>query len=297
MVSSVIGLLLLPFAVALAAGYGAAVAQRRLPPHVATWFLTVLAVAIGLAALCAVGLVTFGFVAQHPFDGLLGWCHDIYEPHDAVPTPLGITAMGAFAFMAIRTWRVRHHRAHLLALIGPDPVEIVATAAPIAFAAPGRPGQIVISTGMLRALDADELRVLFAHENAHLEHRHHRFLSVVELAAAAVPMLRPLLTQLQFATERWADEEAAEAVGDRELVAQAVARAALATFDHANTPALSLTGSGVPARIEALRAEPPHWHGRAKVACAAVAGFVVVGLAGSTMQLHHLVQFAIHICT
>jgi Zn-dependent protease with chaperone function len=297
MISSVIGLLLLPFAVALTAGYGAAIAQRRLPPHVATWLLTLLAVAIGLAALWAVGLVAFGFIAQRPLDGFLGWCHEIYKPHDAVPTPLGITAMAAFAFMAIRAWRVRRHRAHLLALIGPEPVDIVATTAPFAFAAPGRPGQIVISTGMLRALDADELRVLFAHENAHLEHRHDRFLSVTELATAAVPMLRPLFRQLQFATERWADEDAAQAVGDRELVAQAVARAALATFDHANKPALSLTGSGVPARIEALRAEPPQWHGRAKVACAAVAGFVVVGLAASTMQLHHLVQFAIHICT
>jgi Zn-dependent protease with chaperone function len=294
---SVIGLLLVPFIGALAAGYGAAVAQRRLPPRAATWFLTVVAAAVGLAALSAIGLVGFGYLAQRPLDGFLGWCHETYAAHDGVPAPLGIVALAMTAFMAFRVWRVRRHRAHLLALIGPEPVEIVASPAPIAYAVPGRPGQIVVSTGMLRALDADELKVLFAHEDAHLEHRHYRFLSIVELVAAAVPMLRPLLRQLQFVTERWADEDAAEVVGDRELVARAIARAALATFDHANAPVLSLTGSGVPARVEALRAEPPQWHGRAKVGLAAVVAFVVVGLAASTLQLHHLVRFAIHICT
>jgi hypothetical protein len=293
---SATGLLLLPFIGALVAGYAAVVAQRRLPPDVATWLLTVVAGAAGLGALSAVGLVGFGFLAQRPLDGFLGWCHETYAAHDAVPTPVGFIALATIAFMVFRVWRVRRHRAHLLALIGPEPVEIVASPAPLAYAVPGRPGQIVVSTGMLQALDAEELRVLFAHEHAHLDHQHYRFLTVVELAAAAVPMVRPLLRQLQFVTERWADEDAAEVVGDRELVARAISRAALATFDHANGTALSMTGSGVPARVAAMRASPPRWHARSTVALCVVASLVLLGVAASMLQLHHMVEFGIHIC-
>jgi predicted transcriptional regulator len=52
------------------------------------------------------------------------------------------------------------------------------------------------------------------------------------VAAAAVnPLLAPVREAVTYLVERWADEEAAEAVADRRLVARAVARAALATAD------------------------------------------------------------------
>ncbi|MEP6851048.1 MAG: M48 family metalloprotease [bacterium] len=44
---------------------------------------------------------------------------------------------------------------------------------PDALALPGMSGRIVVSTGMLRALSAEEKRVLLAHEAAHLTHRHY----------------------------------------------------------------------------------------------------------------------------
>ncbi|CAN5754244.1 hypothetical protein BH20ACT4_BH20ACT4_06730 [soil metagenome] len=67
------------------------------------------------------------------------------------------------------------------------------------------------------------------YERAHVTHHHHRHLATAEVAAAIMPLVRPLLTRLRFATERWADETAACEIGDRRLVARAIARAALAS--------------------------------------------------------------------
>ncbi|WP_240678378.1 M48 family metalloprotease [Streptomyces griseoviridis] len=63
---------------------------------------------------------------------------------------------------------------------------------PDAYALPGRPGRVVVTTGMLRALDAREREVLFAHERAHLAGRHHLFAVCAESAAALHPALRAL---------------------------------------------------------------------------------------------------------
>jgi hypothetical protein len=77
-----------------------------------------------------------------------------------------------------------------------------------AFAVPGRPGRIVVSTGMLTALDPPQREALLAHERAHL--RSH-----------------PLARAVAFTIERWADEEAATACADRHMVARTIAKAAL----------------------------------------------------------------------
>ncbi|MFE2177043.1 M48 family metalloprotease, partial [Kitasatospora sp. NPDC059462] len=106
-----------------------------------------------------------------------------------------------------------------------------------AFALPGRPrrpgrpaepGRIVVTTGMLRALDARERAALLAHERTHLTARHHLFLALAAHAATAHPALRALRAPLGYHLERWADEAAAARVGDRAVTARAVGRAALA---------------------------------------------------------------------
>ena len=84
---------------------------------------------------------------------------------------------------------------------------------PTAFVLPGRPGRIVVSAGMLRALDVEERRVLLAHERSHLDRHHHRFIRLTDLAASALPLLRPVQRHVRFTVERWADEDAAAAVG------------------------------------------------------------------------------------
>jgi beta-lactamase regulating signal transducer with metallopeptidase domain len=126
---------------------------------------------------------------------------------------------------------------------------------PTAFALPGAPGRVVVSSGMLRALTAEERRALLAHERAHLRHRHHLFLLLFQLTAAVNPLLRPLSRTGAFAVERWADEEAVTVVADRQLVARAVTRAALATT-RAPRSALAATSGPVPQRVKALLAPP-----------------------------------------
>jgi beta-lactamase regulating signal transducer with metallopeptidase domain len=127
---------------------------------------------------------------------------------------------------------------------------------PTAFALPGSPGRIVVSSGMLQALTAAERGALLAHEGAHLRHRHHLFVLVLQVTAAFDPLLRPVSVAGAYALERWADEEAATEVADRQLVARAVARAALAT-KRVRSPALAATGGPVPQRVQALLAPPP----------------------------------------
>ncbi|MGX2997127.1 M56 family metallopeptidase [Streptomyces sp. JNUCC 64] len=97
-----------------------------------------------------------------------------------------------------------------------------------AWAGVGAGGRIVVTTGVLDGLTGPERRALFAHERAHLVRRHHRHLLVVRLAALANPALRPLRSAVLYTSERWADEEAATAVGSRRVVARAIGKAALA---------------------------------------------------------------------
>jgi hypothetical protein len=97
---------------------------------------------------------------------------------------------------------------------------------PLAVAVPGRPGHLLVTSGMLRLLDADQRRVLFAHENAHLNHRHHRLVTLTACAAAVNPLLIPVRAAVAYLVERWADEDAA-AVTDadrrrREQIAECV---------------------------------------------------------------------------
>jgi beta-lactamase regulating signal transducer with metallopeptidase domain len=81
---------------------------------------------------------------------------------------------------------------------------------------------------MIRALSPAEREVLLAHERAHAAGFHFLFTVAARLAAAANPLLRPVSAAVAYSVERWADEHAAAATGDRPLTARAVARAALA---------------------------------------------------------------------
>jgi Zn-dependent protease with chaperone function len=128
---------------------------------------------------------------------------------------------------------------------------------PVAIAVPGRPGHVLITSGILKLLDAAERRVLFAHERAHLAHRHHRLVAVTAAAAALNPLLAPARDAVAYLVERWADEDAAGEVGDRMLTARAVARAALATVDTASAAALALHGGSAVERVRALGEPAP----------------------------------------
>lgn len=162
---------------------------------------------------------------------------------------------------------------------------------PGAYALPGTPGRIVVTSGMLRTLNARERSALLAHERTHLRHRHHLFLLVLHLAAAVDPLLRPVATAGAFALERWADEDAAAALADRPLVARAVARAALAAA-HRPQPGLAVTGGPVPQRVRALLAPPPPMRRHLILAHAALLFACCVSLVLSAQDMDQIFDMA-----
>lgn len=289
--------LVFPGLVAVAVGLLAGQLQHHLRPAHGVKVLVGLAVMTALAVAGALATVAFGYAAQVSWMvDAFGWCRTFARSHDAAPAWVGVPAAGALLAMIAASLRsVRGRRRTLAPFVGGDAVEVLPTAQPIAFAVPGRPGHIVISDGMLRLLDKPEQAALFAHERSHLVNRHHRYTAVAELAAASVPVLRALARHVRFATERWADEDAADEVGDRRLVASAIARAALAS--NGFSPAqglLALSSHGVAARVDALLVDRPSPFQHAVAFGLAGALFAV---AGSTLQLHHLVAFASHVCS
>ncbi len=289
--------LVLPMVLAVGSSFFAAQVQRRLRPQSATWTLTALSVGSAMAIVWALGVPAIGFALEQPavarrFD----WCQSLFSSHNRVPAPVGVAAWVLLAAMAVAAAHHLHRRRHALSFYDQD---LIHTDVPLAFAVPGRlgrRGRVVVSTGMLRTLDEDERTVLFAHERAHLDHRHHRFLQVAETASAAVPFLRSISREVRFATERWADEEAAAVLGDRRVVARAIARAALASSVPAVSPQLTFTGTGARARVDAMLRPPA----ASRRSTAVWSGLAVIALwtsmGGSTLQLHHLVQFIAHVC-
>ncbi|WUH99865.1 M48 family metalloprotease [Spirillospora sp. NBC_00431] len=165
------------------------------------------------------------------------------------------------------------------------------TDVPIAVAVPGRHGGVLLSRGMLQRFTADELHVVFQHETSHLRHRHHRYAAAGALLSAVLPPLRPLCERLRLAVERWADEDAAEAVGDRAFVARTIAKAALARPEPARPgstgPSLGFAESGVVQRVEALLGTPPARNAVTGPLLFMSNGFVTGSLTAATLQLDH----------
>ncbi|GIL25160.1 M56 family metallopeptidase [Actinocatenispora comari] len=257
---------------------------RRLPPAPATRLLaggSVLAAGCGgfvLAVMAFVWLGQLGEVAEWGH-----WSPVTLHADSPLPAPVGIAAGAVLlplAFLGVRAAvdrcraLVRVHRA-CRRLARPGQVAIVDSAVPDAFTTPGVVGRIVVTTALLTALDADQQRALIAHERSHLAHRHAWWRLAADLAAAVNPLLRRTAATVTQATERWADEDAATAVGDRRLVARAVAHAALASRRRPAATAVAAVGGRVPQRVRALLAPPPR---RRPLL---LAGLLVVLLAGA----------------
>ena len=250
--------LLLPVLVALAARFAA----DRARPRVAVPALVVAAVLTAAATVWSLVLLILTLFDDLPamaaLDSRTG--RRLPEP---VPDRVAVTAAVLLAIVLIRLARDVHRRrntARRLRNAGPSAGGIVVAdwSEPLAIAVPGRPGEILLTTGMLRVLDAGERRAVLAHERAHLAHRHHRAMLLTGAAAAINPLLRPARDGVTYLVERWADEEAATGVGDRDLVARAVARAALATANHPMpAAALGVHGGVIVRRVRALQGPPP----------------------------------------
>ena len=151
---------------------------------------------------------------------------------------------------------------------------------------------------MLRSLGPAEREALFAHERAHNQAGHHYFLAAAELAAHCHPALRTLRATIRLAAERAADEAAATILGDRRLIATAIARAALAGQASRSTRpdfAPAATTGPVPQRVAALLT-PPERRSRATrctaLLLAACAVLSVCAGATGVFAFHHQVEVA-----
>jgi Zn-dependent protease with chaperone function len=271
--------------------------QRRLrPSHAATTY-AFLAAAAALTVSAIIAVLAVIFVAGLPFVArLVPWCRAVAHGH-GVPSWVGVgMSVAAAAMVASLVRSIRRERRHRGLVADGEAFLVLPIDQPTAFAVPGDPGCVVVSSGMLRALDPDERRVLLAHEQAHLRHRHHRYLRVAGLSAALVPALRPLLARVRFAAERWADEDAVVAVGDRRLVARAICQAALAQDAYPTMP-MAMAGLGVPARVDALLDDVTERSRLHRVGlAAATSAALLAAFASSSVQLHHLATLAFHLC-
>jgi Zn-dependent protease with chaperone function len=261
----------LPLAVSVLLGVSASGLGRRLPPGTAVRLLTAAMLVTALATGFVLAVAGVLVLAQIPLVAALGhWSAHVLGSGLPVPVVAGglaaLTVCGLLA-AAVRRAALSGRDLVLAAVacrrLGPavGGLVVVDHEEPDAYTLPGIGGRVVVSTAMLRALPADERRVLLAHEAAHLTRRHHLWVQAAELAAAANPLLRPAARAVRAAVERDADEVAATEVGDRLLTARALARAGLArtAVRRGTTLAAALAGadSAVADRARALLGGPP----------------------------------------
>ncbi|MFE2247580.1 M56 family metallopeptidase [Streptomyces lavendulae] len=298
---------------ALALPWGAAWLVRRLapllPPREACWALTGAAVLMagGTIAVLA-GLFHVPFLASLE---RLPLAHVLEEWPAVVPTA-GVAGVALAVQLALVARRWRKHRSLLKRAwrstdegVHDGDVLVVPGGEVDAFALPGhrrRPGRVVVTSGMVGALKPAEREVLLAHERAHLAGRHHLLAAVVDLSARVHPAVASLRKLLEFYLERWADESAAIAVGNRKAVAEAIARAALARAAQRRRPGtgypvLSATTGPVPQRVEALLLpRPTAPQGGARRAAAwglmLTAALSMVAAVAVAYRLHEYVEYA-----
>ncbi|MCQ4081029.1 M56 family metallopeptidase [Streptomyces sp. RB6PN25] len=252
-----------------------------LPPRAAALLLASTATLLALLSAGALAMLTAAGLLRLPLiAGLAHMSAADMRRSTPVVLPIGALAALTLAVAAVALLRTaQRHRRDLLRATdtaerhgGAGDLTVLPDPGADAYALPGlpgRPGRVVVTAGMLRRLDAREREVLLAHERAHLKCRHHVLIILTDLASCLHPALRLLRTPLTFHLERWADESAARAVGDRKLTARAVGRAALAASAAPALPrpamALAASTGPVPRRVAALLAaeQPrPHWSSR-----------------------------------
>ena len=287
--------LILPALVAVACGAAAGWFRLPLRPMLAVRVLTAIAVVVAATTTVVLAAVVVGFAARSALVlSVIEWCPVVPLHHHVgvaeglvAAVLLGVGVWRARRVLTRRRWASEGTHGQRLAVLDSDE--------PIAYAAPGDPGCVVISRGLLDALEPRERQVVVAHERAHLHHRHHRYLLAAELCRAMVPLLGPLVAQLRLATERSADETAVDALdGDRQLVARTIARAAITRSAHAGLVG-GFGGGSVPARVQALIGPPDSM---TSIAFALSAGVITAttAVAAGSVQIHHLAELIDHLC-
>ncbi|MEZ5258229.1 MAG: M56 family metallopeptidase [Ilumatobacteraceae bacterium] len=286
---------LFPLLVALVLGVVGAPAMGRVGPRVGAWAAVAVAVLLAAVAQPAAWLVLAVGRPHHGRAIGADWRALLHPLPSSLATATGL-AISVWAVLGttrmLRAW-VRHRGLRVEAA---DETVVIDDARAVAYSLPGHRGPVVVvSSGLIAMLDAEELAIVVAHERAHGRHGHHRLLLAAECCRAFLPPLAPIVRRLRFELERWADESAVATTGcDRTVAARTIARVALAgTADrsgHGLAPAMAT--HGVLGRAEAMMSPAPRpsvW-----VRALVVLHLAVVAALVAT-QAHHLASLAHHV--
>lgn len=149
---------------------------------------------------------------------------------------------------------------------------------------------ILFPAGLLLQLSPDLVRALLIHELAHLRRRDHWVQSLQQLAEVGLffhPVVWWLSEQIRVEREQLCDDESAQWMGDRQVVAEALL--CLAEGNAAGSVGtLAASGSSLGQRIRRLlgRPLPEPWFNRARP----VLGWLVSGLVGAGVMYLILAQ-------
>ena len=167
----------------------------------------------------------------------------------------------------VRAERQRRHHHTLIALLsdplhGQPGMRVIDHPAPVAYCLPGAAhSATVLSNGLLRLLDADQVRAVIAHEQAHLVQRHHLVLLAFKSWHSALPWF-PIANRAENAVallvEMLADDRARRVVDDFTLArAIALVGFALAGFSTSSTGEADATARAAASASVSVAPEHP----------------------------------------
>ncbi|MFC5175118.1 M56 family metallopeptidase [Nocardioides taihuensis] len=246
----------------------------RLAPRMAIVAWQALAASV-LLALAAAGLalaISFPHV-RSDLARLLHLCAENLQHGYASPggTMTAVAGVALFLGLLARvSWcavravildrRDRNSRVAILDLVGRTDVLpgalVLDHQAPYAFCVGGRRHRVVVTSGLLANLNADEVDAVLAHEHAHLRQRHHVALvacrALFGALAPTFPAFCRAMPQVRLFAELSADDSARRRVGARPL------RQALTTLACLPAPAGALAASAHDVQTRLLRLDGQH---------------------------------------
>jgi Zn-dependent protease with chaperone function len=293
-------------AMAALAGIGGPIVARHGRPAAVVRLLPIAALATAVGTAFSLAVIALYFLAHTAQLARIGrWSADAIPYPGDLPWSAGVpiallvfTLLTAAVLHTVRAlgrlWAANSACRYLAPGTRTDGPVIVVDDVPDAYAVPGVRGRVVISTAMVAALTESEREALLAHEMSHLAHRHHLWIQLSEIAAAANPLLRRIPATVRYAAERWADEDAAIGVHDRALTAHAIAHAAIARTTALRVPdpprsvGLDATGGDVPGRVRALLRPPrPRYAGIAATTVTVLVIAVATVATAATAEFTH----------
>lgn len=163
----------------------------------------------------------------------------------------GVVLVSRLGRALVRARSVTHSHAHAARIIGRPHARhdavVIDHPEPAAYSVAGNPHTIVLTQGILAALDDEHLEAVMAHERAHLTGRHHVVLAVTRALAAVLPRIDLFVTgaaQVARLVEMSADDAAVSLHGPK------IVREALLALAENRTPtSLGATEVGLADRV------------------------------------------------